>query len=180
MCHTIKLEISALHSNSKRHELSSRQPPSFLSSGIPKELCACPPLLLRAHNSDVLLSGLHWCVLDSAFSLRRHSTRWRGVLREGVSGRGGKNDSKTNCGSKLTTCVICLTQLFQSESLCVLLSLSEDFSVYILLACYSKRSLCPCPASLCVSVCVCVCVSVCLSVSVLQEVLSFYPKKFSG
>lgn len=48
----------------------------------------------------------------------------------------------------LTTCVL-LIQLFQSASLCSAFSWG---SLYSLLACCSKRSLWPCPASLCVSV----------------------------
>jgi hypothetical protein len=40
---------------------------------------------------------------------------------------------------------------FSSLLLCTFYFLSGDLSVYILLACYSKRSLCPCLACLCVS-----------------------------
>lgn len=57
-------------------------------------------------------------------------------------------DLKSSRRSSLTTCVL-LVQLFQSASLC---SAFSQRSLYILLACCSKRSLWPCPASLCVSV----------------------------
>ena len=61
--------------------------------------------------------------------------------------------------------------------------LSGDFSVYILLACYSKRSLCPCSACLCMCLFIClsisvsVCLSVYVSVILKQSSLFFFPKK---
>jgi hypothetical protein len=55
--------------------------------------------------------------------------------------------------------------------------LSGDFSVYILLACYSKISFCPCPV--CLRVCVCVCVCVCVSVCVFSKQLSLFILKNS-
>lgn len=67
--------------------------------------------------------------------------------------------------------VFCLIQLFSSAALYVLPSLWR--SLYILLACYSKRSLCPCPASLCGCVC---CVSVSVSVSSPSSSLFFVLK----
>jgi hypothetical protein len=55
--------------------------------------------------------------------------------------------------------------------------------VYILLGCYSKRSLCPCSACLCMCLFIClsisvsVCLSVYVSVILKQSSLFFFPKK---
>jgi hypothetical protein len=69
---------------------------------------------------------------------------WRPILREGVSGSWEKNDSKSNRGSNLCSDWYSFSRLLFSMP-CFL---STKHSVYILLACYSQRSLCSCPGCL--------------------------------
>ena len=68
----------------------------------------------------------------------------------------------------------CLMQPFQSASMFCFLS--GDLSVYFLIPCYSKRSLCPCCRL--VSVCVSMCLSLCLCVYVylFSKQFSFFVK----
>ena len=81
---------------------------------------------------------------------------WRVVLWEEMSGTSEENDSKSNHGSKLMSCILLDPAFPVCISLCS--AFSGDLSVCFLLACYSKRSLCLRPA--CMWVCVCMCVSV--------------------
>lgn len=77
----------------------------------------------------------------------RPALAWKVVLREGVSGSYKKNDLNSNRGPLLTTCVLLDTAF---PPACFSLCSAFSMEICILLSCYSKRFLCPCPLCVCV------------------------------
>jgi hypothetical protein len=96
-----------------------------------------------------------------------------------VSGNIEKNDLKSNRRSKMKTCLLFDTSFPVCFSLCSAFSL-DILSVYILLACYSKRSLFIFPGGLCVCVSVCARAYMNTCVSSTSRSFFLYPKTFSG